>query len=150
MVKIRHSKNVVDNVERMREVMTQADAYFQKATLQFNILADTLGPSPIVLASYIKEVFGMKPPKDQEELSTKTQNKLDQIIDLVLHGDGNDRPNVRGTWWAAYNGVTQYLNYEASRQTETRLKSLWFGQGAKLNSYALSLALDYCTGEVAA
>jgi hypothetical protein len=44
--------------------------------------------------------------------------------------------------WAAYNAVTEYLQYERGNNVATRLDSLWFGQGATLNKKALQTAVD--------
>ena len=43
-------------------------------------------------------------------------------------------PGVRGTWWAAYNGYNEWLNYERGRTTNNRLESLWFGQAGTDNN----------------
>ena len=50
---------------------------------------------------------------------------------------------MRGTWWAAYNGFNEYLNYSKGRTADNRIDSLWFGQGANDNNKSLSLALEY-------
>ena len=67
---------------------------------------------------------------------------LERIQPLFEKGRGNDLPGVRGTWWAAYNAVSEYLTHERGRAADTRLDSLWFGQGANLNGRALSVALE--------
>lgn len=37
----------------------------------------------------------------------------------------------------------QYLNYDASRNSNNRMSSLWFGANGKTNDTALELALEY-------
>ena len=54
-------------------------------------------------------------------------------------------PGVNGTYWAAYNGVTEYLNYEKGRTNENRMDSLWFGQNGYLSQKALDTALALAT-----
>jgi len=144
MFKIRHHQGVEQAVEEMRAAMKQADASFKIVGEQFETLASFTVPCQEILDNYIKEVFKMKYPKGKEELSAQSQKKLAQIRNLCIYGDGNNRPGIKDTWWAAYNGITQYLNFEAGRKTETRLKSLWLGEGAKISGRALTIALAWC------
>jgi Domain of unknown function (DUF932) len=47
-----------------------------------------------------------------------------------------------GTLWAAYNGVTEYLDHRRTRQTPgRRLASLWFGEGHRVKARAHRAAL---------
>src|SRR5262245_13657755 len=63
-----------------------------------------------------------------------------EITGLCESGRGNARPSVSGTYWTAYNGVTEWLSYQRGRTPENRLNSLWFGEGANLNRQALEVA----------
>jgi hypothetical protein len=57
-------------------------------------------------------------------------------------GRGNTLPSVSGSYWTAYNGVSEWLGYARGRSQGSRLNSLWFGDGAALNKHALEVALD--------
>ena len=59
-----------------------------------------------------------------------------------IEGPKQDLPGVRGTWWAAYNGFNEYLNYEKGRSNNNRMESLWFGQAGASNMQALNLATE--------
>ena len=60
---------------------------------------------------------------------------------------GGDLPGVRGTYWGAYNAVTEYLSHDAGRSRDPvesarqRLEALWFGKGAETADRAHQLAL---------
>ena len=111
------------------------DRMFSETYEQLRRLAAT----PIVsadLATYVKRVFELP---DHEYAGGRL---LAKVLPLVEAGRGNDRPGVRGTMWAAYNGVTEYLAYARGRDAGVRLDSLWFGAGQRLNSRALTVALD--------
>lgn len=62
-------------------------------------------------------------------------------------GLGMDIKGVKGTAWAAYNAVTQYLTHDAGRLLDpaegarARLESLYWGENAQRNTRALELAL---------
>jgi len=60
-----------------------------------------------------------------------------------VEGPKQAATNVRGTWWAAYNGFNEYLNYAKGRTEDNRLDSLWFGANANDNNKALNKALEF-------
>lgn len=73
----------------------------------------------------------------------------DQLVRYFETGRGNDFQGVKGTWWAAYNAVTEYVDHVArakggvltTDQRESRLNSIWFGTGAALKGQAWEAAL---------
>ena len=58
-------------------------------------------------------------------------------------GRGNRMPGVEGTLWAAFNGVTEWLDHRKTRQNENqRLSSSWFGETARVKGRAYAVAMD--------
>ena len=92
------------------------------------------------LNKYVRIVLGVH-DKEQEDLSTRSKNIITTIEELFEDGKGNNLPGVSGTYWAAYNAVTEYLNYSKGRTTENRMDSLWFGQNGNLSQKALETAV---------
>ena len=74
--------------------------------------------------------------------STRSKNIVEEIVGLAVTGRGNDLPSIRGTYWSAYNGVSEWLTYNRGRSEDNRLNSLWFGGSALTNRHALEVALD--------
>ncbi|WP_298625068.1 DUF932 domain-containing protein, partial [uncultured Zoogloea sp.] len=81
--------------------------------------------------------------------ATVGRRLLDDVRPLFEAGVGNDRAGVRGTWWAAYNAVTEWLTHHRGspagterEQAERRFDSLHLGPGRRLGVRALMLALD--------
>ena len=67
----------------------------------------------------------------------------DSAVRLFESGRGNDAPQVRGTLWAAYNGVTELADYHLENESpEARLRSIWFGAAAELKIRAYDAALS--------
>jgi len=59
------------------------------------------------------------------------------------HGEGNQQEGIRGTLWAAYNGVAELIDHRASGlNAERRLRSAWFGQGYLTKARAYRIAVD--------
>ena len=58
-------------------------------------------------------------------------------------GAGNRMAGVEGTLWAAYNGVTEWLDHRKTRQSATqRLASIWFGGTNRTKIHALDAAVE--------
>lgn len=58
-------------------------------------------------------------------------------------GRGNNVPRVKGTLWAAYNGVTEYIDHYKGRADRSRhLDSIWFGDGYLTKARAFRIAIE--------
>mgnify|MGYP003888458751 CR=1 FL=1 len=91
------------------------------------------------LKRYVKRVLKVD---EQEVPSARTANVIERVIELAEAGRGNDLPSVRGTYWTAYQGLNEYVGYVRGQNPATRLDSLWFGEGAAINKFALQVAID--------
>ena len=139
MIRVRHHKFVKENVEKLRDIMNIADQEFEATSDQYRYLASR-SINSADLKKYVKIVFGNQ-GKEDEDISTRSMNIMSQVETLFEAGKGNDLPGVAGTWWAAYNAVTEYLNYEKGRNAANRLDSLWFGQNGVQSRDALAQAV---------
>ena len=60
-------------------------------------------------------------------------------------GKGNTDEAVKGTLWAAYNGVTEFADFKLVAGTRTqsgRVERSWFGDGSKLKESAYETAVE--------
>ncbi|MDY7107967.1 MAG: DUF932 domain-containing protein [Planctomycetota bacterium] len=93
------------------------------------------------LDDYLRLVFPDPRNRDDE---TQLRHVLEHRQAAARHfaeGPGNDAKDVQGTLWAAYNGVTGYIDYGRPRYTGSRrLRNIWFGQGAKQKVRAHAIA----------
>ncbi len=138
LIRVKHTKDVLENLTNIREVMDLANAEFEATAEQYRLLARK-SINQADLRRYVKAVFKVE---DDQEGSTRLKNIMEEIIGLAEAGRGNDLPSVRNTLWTAYNGVTEYLGYNRGRSEDNRLNSLWFGDSANTNRHALAVALD--------
>lgn len=136
LIRIRHTKSSRQNLDKVREVMDTINASFEATAEQFKFLASRNFNQDDV-SKYVKMVLNVE---NATELPTKTQNIISSIMECI-EGPMQSAPNVAGTWWAAYNGVNEYLNYKKGRTQENRMNNLWFGTGLAENRKALDLAL---------
>jgi phage/plasmid-like protein (TIGR03299 family) len=141
LIRVFHSKKVVENLELLKDTINLANQSFEATAEQYRQLAKRQ-VNRGDLEAYVTQVFynGKAAETDREKLARETLNR--EIERLFETGHGNDMAGVRGTVWALYNGVTQYLSYESGRTQDSRMDSLWFGDAKGTNETALEAALE--------
>jgi len=140
LISVFHSKRSLDNLELVKDSINIANASFEATAEQYRAMAKRAIKKEH-LAKYVDIVFynNKQAETDREKFS---RNELtENITRLFEYGHGNTMEGVSGTVWALYNGVTQYLSYEASRTQDTRLDNLWFGTAKTLNQKAFDTAM---------
>jgi phage/plasmid-like protein (TIGR03299 family) len=139
LLRVKHTKSVNQNLEKVREIMNLANQQFEASAEQYRVLASREINSKD-LEKYVKLVFNQKATEEKslEEINSRVLNK---IIPLFEKGRGNDMAEIKGTYWAAYNAVTEYLQYERGDSNESRFDSVWFGSGAQISKKALEVGL---------
>lgn len=138
LVKIRHGKNNIQNLEDVKTIMDMANAEFEVSNEQLKELTRRSFNTK-TLHEYIKTVL-MGKEHVNDEMSTRRFNQFNKILELVTDGRGQNNPKVRGTWYAAYQGVNEYLNYFAGRENN-RLYSMFLDKSSEKDKEALNLAL---------
>jgi phage/plasmid-like protein (TIGR03299 family) len=85
-------------------------------------------------------VTALLEPFHNSRMDLKETRGYKRIMEL-FNGQaiGADIPGVMGTRWAMLNAVTELVDHERGRSTNTRLESAWFGTGAMLKNKALEL-----------
>lgn len=139
LIRVRHTRSSKTHLDNLRDMMNNVNAEFEATADQFRFLASkTFNQADI--NRYVKTLLGVdKTP--EEDIKTRTRNILDDIL-ARIEGPKQSATNVRGTWWAAYNGYNEYLNYAKGRTNDNRIDSLWFGQGFNDNVKAFDLAME--------
>jgi phage/plasmid-like protein (TIGR03299 family) len=157
LIRLKHSKKVHQNLENLRDVMNLVNQEFEATAEQYRLL-QRKSINQNDLRKYVKKVFqidaedkviwtgGERSKEMKEIVSERQKNIMEEVIALCETGKGNNLPSVRGTYWSAYNGVTEYLSYVNGRNEDNRLNSLWFGQNATMNKLALSAAVEMASG----
>ncbi len=138
-----HTAKVKETLDMIRDAIDLANRQFSASMELYSDLAKR-DINPTDFAAFVKLVFGKKhkSPEVQEVEDRKVEKITEDIQPLFEKGRGNDLPGVKGTWWAAYSSITEYLSYYRGRGDDRRLDSLWFGQGGSFNRRALSKAKE--------
>ena len=140
LLRVNHGSQVRQNVEYIRDVVNMANQDFEATAEQYRFLASRQIKKSD-LEQYVKVVLG-RGDVATDDLSTRTKNQMQLITQLFDEGQGNTNPAVAGSWWAAYNGVTEYLSYAKGNNNDNRMSSLWFGTGANTNRLAFEEAVE--------
>ena len=142
LLRVKHTKNLQDNLDKVAKIMNLANQKFEATAEQYRFLANR-EINAKDLEKYVKLVFvGPKYEQMEAEGQKPARDVLPKVIELFETGRGNALPGVAGTTWAAYNAVNEYLGYERGADESSRLDKMWFGDSANLNKKALEVALE--------
>ena len=155
-ISIRHTTNCNAMIERLPEII---DIKRQQFTAGLEEL-EAMAAKPCTSAqfkAYCEQVFadqlvGMTNDKRGDKTTARPKVLADlPLWDSVANkfagdGIGFDLPGVKGTYWGAYNAVTEYITHEAGRgdsveAARRRLESQWWGSGQATITKAHALAL---------
>jgi len=111
---------------------------------QYKSMAEFLGGKRATgdnVIQYFNEVFGA-PAKE----------KVDNVIPFTSRNSKLAFENLdvqpgaefaQGTWWTAFNSVTNMTDHLQGRSNDGRLVSSWYGRNRKVKLNALDKALEY-------
>lgn len=130
-VTFRHTKGQTHILDTLVGFATNANQENERMANAFNLLLEKK-INPAQLETYVAQVMNLGD-------STRAKNLLSEIVGKATFGRGNH--DVRGTWWAALNAVTEHLSHNACRTAENRYQSLWFGANQGTLNKATTLAI---------
>lgn len=142
LIKIRHNASVHDNIDRVQEIMNNADDDFQKTMEAYRTLAHKQ-ITVSQLEELVKTTFS-PPPKVNKAtglIEAVTYDKkviVSKVVQLFEESETNNTPEIKGSFWAAYNAVTEFTTWQQARKPERRFSNTVTG---KVNDRALYNAL---------
>lgn len=137
MVVAKHTRSIHSKLDSWITKVEQSLCNWESTIEQYKAIAAKPVQSTAQIKSYFDQVFEVD---RTTEVSTKTENKIDELMGLFESGKGADR--VEATFWRGYNAVTEYLTHFHGHNEDTRLDALYFGESAKTSKRALALALE--------
>ena len=139
LIRVFHSRSAKANLDDLRDTMNILKGTFEASAEQFRQLAaKRISKSDLI--RYVNYSFNFAPAMNKE-MSKAQVAVQDRVIRLFGESDLNNLPGMKGTWWSAYNAVTEFISHDAGKTQETRLTKLWFGANAEVNRRALDAAL---------
>jgi phage/plasmid-like protein (TIGR03299 family) len=111
--KVYHRKNFQSRKDEAAKVLGLASAFYD----DLQIVMDTLAEQQVT-HTYVEGFVSALMPTTKDEVSTRTENRRNQITNLFQNGKGNNGE----TKWDLFNAVTEYVDHHSvGRVTETRL-----------------------------
>lgn len=141
-ISILHKGDLTAKIEEAQRVLGFADLFFQDAEVKIDILANHY-PTTDQVQDYFKTLY----PDPADTDSNRARNIRNRLTELFESGIGMDIPAIKGTTWAAYNAITEWVDHRRTRTRDAnlrrsrRLESAWFGSGAILKAKAWNEAL---------
>lgn len=105
---VRHTKNATDIILNAEDLLKKSLMYVK----EFNATADTLINTNMTkeeFTHYIDTLYPQPDKKENPRAHTVWMNRRDELMHLFTHADTNEEG--RGTRWAAYNSITEYLDW---------------------------------------
>lgn len=145
MVCIKHTRNANLRVEEAQKVLGLSATYFNAFQEQAVQLVNTPFSDKQMSDMVAKLVPGAV--DENGSVSSRAGNIQDELKSLFVYGRGHE--GIRGTAWAAYNAVAEYVDHHRSTRTtdgqdasSARMESAWFGSGKAMKDSAMGLILS--------
>lgn len=141
LIRLTHRRDIISNMEDLRETMDLINQQFIATEEQYKELAkkDING---LDLHRYVRKVFSQKKlealldEEKQEELETGRKKIIARVEEIF-------QAEPKHNAWTLYNAVNYYLNHERGKNLESRYSQLWFGYTKHIDKRAYELALKY-------
>ena len=167
-IRIPHFHNVRELLasagNALRKSLEQSDsccqAFQRMAEIQF---------TEAKLNAYLEKVFPVTLAMESNQADiARVMNQRYWAAHYFDNGQGNREPGIAGTLWAAYNGVTEYVDHcfalphfqresikkgagipELSNSRRLKkLESIWFGEGYQAKARAFRVGGEICGGAI--
>ena len=150
-IRVKHSRQVKENLDSIRDIINTTDATFEATAEKYRYLT-TRQVNTKDIEKYVKTVFELPEIVDTDRQKASQDALIKNIEYLFKYGKGQDLKSANGTAWGMYNAVTEYLSYKAGRvknpamlddlrHKDQRLNNLWFGSNKTMNETALEEAI---------
>lgn len=136
--KFKHTKNYQIRVEDAKEAFADYREAFQKQKRVYELLARQQ-MNILQLDSFLNSLLNFK--DKEEENSTRIKNVKGELERLFVDGIGHDKAGIRGTKWAGFNAITEYVDHHRSTKGDSSNREFasMFGSGAVMRDKALVL-----------
>ena len=142
----RHTDSLPDKVLTARDILGISLNYYNAFAETANNLAKLQLPAaemPKLLAAAFGTSGAIR-VEDVVSLDDFSKRRQEQLVTVTRlfegEGKGLDQPAIKGTKWAAYNAITEYVDhyrpYKGDNADELRLRNTWFSRGGSIKTRA--------------
>ena len=143
-LKISHSRNVHNRLADAATTLGIIQTRFDDLEKMFKQMAEKKLNTD-KLSEYHQRVFPVPKvikTKDDEAKTRMMEKMKTESAHYFAEGFGNDMEGIKGTLWAAYNGITEYIDHHREAKNGVdKLNYIWFGGGHAIKAKAYNEAL---------
>jgi hypothetical protein len=134
-----------DRLQDVAQAVKRIDDRFNELGVTFRRLAG-ISVNTQRLDEYLRIVFPEPKRLSDERVYKRALRQMQEDRNvakgLFEAGKGNNIEGVAGTLWAAYNGVTEYVDFHKYKTGDGKwLETIWFGPGDAIKTRAFDAAL---------
>ena len=139
-IRVAHTQDLNKRLENARSALRLIDEHYKRIEETFKAMA-AIRMTSKRLEEYLASVFPDPSDITEKQRWRRTAQNRESAAYLFDHGKGNSLPGVAGTLWAAFNGITEFVDHKPTRRTpREHLESIWFGDGYQLKARAFEIA----------
>ena len=140
-IRVRHTSRLREQMELATVNLGVIEKSYIEIEQQFQFFA-AVQMDESRLTEYLCAVFPEPTNKKNLRALRYVAKARSQSRFLFENGSGNNSGKGTRTLWAAYNGVTEFIDYAGSSGgPDQHLDSIWFGSGYQIKARAYRLAL---------
>jgi phage/plasmid-like protein (TIGR03299 family) len=139
-IRVAHTRDLKQRLGQARENLRIINTRYSQIEAAFQEMVQ-VKMDDARLTVYMKLVFPDPRDPHDERAAERVQKNRHHAAVLFETGKGNCLKAVAGTLWAAYNGVTELIDYGPTRRDAgKKLEHIWFGDGAGVKVRAFEVA----------
>jgi phage/plasmid-like protein (TIGR03299 family) len=148
--KARHNHLVKVKADLIRSEIADLQQLFDESVDKFKVLAGANVKDEDQLKLYFQKVLKEDVQEEDagKEYKDDSKRPLPTLIRLFEEGVGQNLPGVSGTWWAAFNAVSEFITHVRGRNSDARLDNMVLGVGNLLSERAINLGLAAAGGQL--
>ena len=143
-ISLRHTPKVAEQLQWAQELVDASRRTFDASLATYRLFQQTAMSDEEFGAYFDRVYYGPDKVNVEKEMEPKNKKKdnREKLRELFEAGTGMDIEGVRGTVWAGYNAVTEFVDHYRSTGAR-RLEQSWYGEGSSLRSRAFAEALEF-------
>lgn len=143
--KLRHTRWVGQKIADVRDQIGLVNQWYKEFEKHSNFLASK-PCSDLQFKNYLGRIgVEVEPATKDKELGPKTLQMLDDLMARFQTGKGDNDKQIRGTWWAAYNAVTEFTDHSPLfgrfKDLDNRARTILYGAGEMMKKRAWAEAV---------
>jgi len=144
-IRIKHTSNLQERMVQADKLLGLVQDYYQEIEENFKAMTN-VNMDDGKLDRYYRLIY--PDPADLTNEKALARQKSNRVIaaHFYKNGSGNKNPRVAGTLWAAYNGITEYVDHwDSGLSGKSRFTSISFGSGYQIKARAYRYAVEILT-----